>query len=249
MSETLHLEGDLFIEVFTNNLSGGVIGPIDVSSLEVKPDSEKISIPSKRKGKLGQPRETYFVPKPATVTIKTSEIPPVLLAAAFMGLESPINQGAGSLTDLAVTLPPHPKWVSLGKTNLSATGLVVKEGSTPLLLGTDVEINYALGLLRATKSGAVADGGPVTISASYHAVTGSRIAGNVQPEVKARLTLDGRSLIGGEAIILTIPRASLAPKKAVDFLSDKPIEIELEGELLALDGETAPFYVDRPVTV
>ena len=42
---------------------------------------------------------------------------------------------------------------------------------------------------------------------------------------------------------------SLAPKKAVDFLSDRPIEIELEGELLALDGEDAPFYVDRPETV
>ncbi|UNU29266.1 hypothetical protein [Aeromonas hydrophila] len=249
MSETLHLEGDLFIETFTNNASNGVIGPVDVNSLEVKPDSEKISIPSKRKGKLGQPRETYFVPKPATVSIKTSEIPPVLLAAAFMGLESPINQGAGTLADMALTLPAHPKWVNQGKSNLSATGLVVKEGSTPLMLGTDFEINYALGLLRATKTGAVADGGPVTVSASYNAVTGSRIAGNVQPEVKARLLLDGRSIIGGEAIKLTIPRASLAPKKAVDFLSDKPIEIELEGELLALDGESAPFYVDRPETV
>ncbi|MNS33897.1 hypothetical protein D3C72_660170 [compost metagenome] len=121
---------------------------------------------------------------------------------------------------MALTLPAHPKWVSLGKTNLSATGLVVKEGATALVLGTDFEINYALGLLRAT-----------------NAVTGSRIAGNVHPEVKAKLTLDGRSVIGGEAILLTVPRASLAPKKAVDFLSDKPIEIELEGELLALDGE------------
>lgn len=65
MSETLHLEGDLYIETFTNNVSNGVIGPVDVNSLEVKPDSEKISIPSKRKGKLGQARETYFVPKPA----------------------------------------------------------------------------------------------------------------------------------------------------------------------------------------
>ncbi|MFQ2387285.1 hypothetical protein ACK32P_04270 [Aeromonas dhakensis] len=249
MSETLHLEGDLYIETFTNNVSNGVIGPVDVNSLEVKPDSEKISIPSKRKHKLGQARESYFVPKPATVNIKTSEIPPVLLAAAFMGLESPINQGAGTLTDVALTLPAHPKWMSLGKTNLSATGLEVKEGSTPLVLGTDFEINYALGLLRATKAGAVVDGGPVTVSASYNAVTGSRIAGNVQPEVKARLLLDGRSIIGGEAIKLTIPRASLAPKKAVDFLSDKPIEIELEGELLALDGESAPFYVDRPQTV
>jgi len=193
------------------------------------------------------------VPKPATVTIKTSEIPLVP-----PGLESPINQGAGTLTEMALTLPAHPKWltlpahpkwVSLGKTNLSATGLVVKEGATALVLGTDFEINYALGLLRATKAGAVADGGPVTVSASYNAVTGSRIAGNVQPEVKAKLTLDGRSVIGGESIILTVPRASLAPKKAVDFLSDKPIEIELEGELLALDGESAPFYVDRPETV
>ncbi|MFQ2705200.1 hypothetical protein ACK3ZF_20155 [Aeromonas caviae] len=173
----------------------------------------------------------------------------MLLAAAFMGLESPINQGAGTLTDLPVTLLAHPKWVSLGKTNLSATGLVVKEGVTPLVLGTDFEINYALGLLRATKAGAVADGGPVTVSASYNAITGTRIAGNVQPEVKAKLTLDGRSVISGEAILLTVPRASLAPKKAVDFLSDKPIEIELEGELLALDGEDAPFYVDRPETV
>lgn len=40
-------------------------------------------------------------------------------------------------------------------------------------------------------------------------------------------------------------RASLAPKKAMSFMSDKPIEIEL----LAVDGETAPFYIDRPVTV
>lgn len=232
MSETLHLEGDLYIETFTNNVSNGVIGPVDVNSLEVKPDSEKISIPSKRKHKLGQARESYFVPKPATVNIKTSEIPPVLLAAAFMGLESPINQGAGTLTEVPVTLLAHPKWVSLGKTNLSATGLVVKEGATSLVLGTDFEINYALGLLRATKAGAVADGGPVTVSASYNAITGTRIAGNVQPEVKAKLILDGRSVIGGEAILLTVPRASLSPKKAVDFLSDKPIEIELEGELL-----------------
>ncbi len=33
-------------------------------------------------------------------------------------------------------------------------------------------------------------------------------------------------------------------------MSDKPIEVELEGELLAMEGESAPFYVDhRPVTV
>jgi hypothetical protein len=53
----------------------------------------------------------------------------------------------------------------------------------------------------------------VTVSGSYNAVTGSRIAGNVQPEVKAKLTLDGRSVIGGESVILIVPRASLAPRR------------------------------------
>ncbi|MFM5495581.1 hypothetical protein ACET9I_03255 [Aeromonas veronii] len=249
MSETLHLEGDLFIETFTNGVSAGVIGPIDVDSLEVKPDSQKISIPSKRKGQYGQARENYHIPKPAMVTIKTTEIPPVLLAAAFMGLESPINQGAGTLTDLPVVLPAWPKWAQLGKSNIAATGLAIKEGATALVVGTDIEVNYALGLVRAIKGGSVADGGSLTVSGTYNAVTGTRIAGNIQPEIKARLLLDGRSIVSGESIKLTVPRASLSPKKAVDFMSDKPIEIELEGELLAVDGETAPFYVDRPVTV
>ncbi len=84
MSETRHLEGDLYIETFTNNVSNGVIGPVDVESLEVKPDSQKISITSKRKGSYGQSRENYHIPKLAMVTInKTShtqrtELMPIL---------------------------------------------------------------------------------------------------------------------------------------------------------------------------
>ncbi|MGE6238686.1 hypothetical protein ACLHZX_16800, partial [Aeromonas media] len=78
---------------------------------------------------------------------------------------------------------------------------------------------------------------------------GTGVGGDVRAEGEGKRGLGGRGVIGGESIVLTVPRTSLAPKKAVDFLSDKPIEIELEGELLALDGETAPFYVDRPVTV
>ncbi|MFQ2652928.1 hypothetical protein ACK3ZI_17210 [Aeromonas caviae] len=40
-------------------------------------------------------------------------------------------------------------------------------------------MNYALGLLRATKAGAVADCGSVTVSASFNAITGTRFAGSV----------------------------------------------------------------------
>nr|WP_321150006.1 hypothetical protein [Aeromonas jandaei] len=133
-----------------------MIGPIDVDSLEVKPDSQKISIPSKRKGQYGQARENYHIPKPAMVTIKTTEIPPVLLAAAFMGLESPINQGAETLIDLPVVLPVWPKWAPFGKSNITSTGLAIKEGAKVLVVGTDIEVNYALGLVWAVKGSSAA---------------------------------------------------------------------------------------------
>ncbi len=62
-------------------------------------------------------------------------------------------------------------------------------------------------------------------------------------ELAAKVTCVGWT-IGGEAVLLTVPRASQAPKKAVDFLSDEPIEIELEGGLLALDGEARRFSAE-----
>lgn len=249
MSDTIHLSGDFYLEPFVNGVPGGIIGPIDVDSLEIKPDSNKVSIPSKRRKQYGNPRKTYFTAKAATVTIKTTEIPPVLLAAAFMADATTINQGSGTLTDAAYTVPAYPKWISLGKTNLASTGLTVNEGATPLVLGTDFEINYALGLLRAKSGGALADGGAVTVSATYNAVTGTRYNGNIKPDVKAKLLLDGESLIDGKKTILNVPMASLSPKNGVDFMSDKPIEVTLEGELLIVDGETAPFYVEQPETV
>ncbi len=249
MSDTIHLAGNFYIEPFVNDVSTGIIGPIDVDSLEIKPDSNKVSIASKRRGQYGNPRETYYTAKPAIVTIKTTEIPPVLLAAAFMASADTINQGSGSLADVAITMPAYPKWTSLGKANIASTGLTVKEGASTLVLNTDFEINYVLGLIRAKAGGALADGGAVTVSATYNAVTGTRYNGNIKPDVKAKLLLDGESLIDGKKTILKVPMASLSPKNGVDFMSDKPIEVTLEGELLIVDGEAAPFYVEQTETV
>lgn len=248
MSDTIHLSGDFYIEPFINGVSGGIIGPIDVDSLEVKPDSNKVSIPSKRRKQYGQARETYFTPKPATISIKTSEIPPVLLASAFMAEVADINQGSGTLTNLAIALPAYPKWVSLTKTNIAAAALAVKLGATSLVLGTDFEINYSLGLIRAKAGSQVAEGGAITVSATYNAVTGIRYNGNIKPETRAKLILDGESLVDGKRVILKVPMASLSPKSGVDFMSDKPMEITLEGELLIMSGETAPYYVDQLTT-
>lgn len=248
MSETtFHFAGDLYIQPYVNGVLGGMIGPIDAESLEIKPDAKKNTIQSKAKATAGQARITYYTPQPATLSIKTSDIPPTMLAAAFMGNEVTVNQGAGTLTDVAITLPPSPKWVSIGKSNIAQAALVVKEGATALA-ATDYEVNYALGLIRATAGGTVKEGGAVTISGTYNAITGSRIEGNLTPAIDAKLLLDGKNVIDGSPVKVSVPKASLSPKNGVDFLSEKAIEITLEGELMVVTGETAPFYVDQLAT-
>ncbi|MEN9531360.1 MAG: hypothetical protein RIQ83_584 [Pseudomonadota bacterium] len=48
--------------------------------------------------------------------------------------------------------------------------------------------------------------------------------------------MTGHCVVSFGEFKLTLPRANLSPKKALDFLSDKLIEFEL----LVVDGETAP---------
>lgn len=55
--------------------------------------------------------------------------------------------------------------------------------------------------------------------------------------------------MASSALAMSRSNASLVPKKAEVFLSDKAIEFELEEKMLALDSDNAPFYVDRPTTV
>ena len=90
-----------------------------------------------------------------------------------------INQGSGALADVNITLPAYPKWVDLGKTNIASTGLTVTKDAAALTLNTDFEINYALGMIRAAANGSVKDGGAVVVSATYNAVTGTRMNGIV----------------------------------------------------------------------
>ena len=70
MSETtFHFAGDLYIRPYVNGVLGGMIGPIDAESLEIKPDAKKNTIQSKAKATAGQARKTYYTPQPATISI------------------------------------------------------------------------------------------------------------------------------------------------------------------------------------
>lgn len=244
VSPALHFSGKVFLDIG----GAGLIGPIDVTSLQIKPDADKRTLTSKQNGQYGNARVTYYLGKPAQITIKTTDIPPTMLAPAFMGTQVAINQASGSLTDEAVTLPAYPGWAKLSKGNLSSTGLSVKKTSTALP-ETDYEVDYALGLIRASASGSLKDGGDISVTATYNAISGTRIRGNVKPFVTASLLMDGVNLVDDRAMHLEIPSCTLSPSGELDFLSENAIEVTLSGELQVKAGEDAAFYVDFPEPV
>lgn len=69
-----------------------------------------------------------------------------------------------------------------------------------------------------------------------HSCDISLIVGNILQEVKVRCCWVGAACLAASQSSWP-PRASLSPKKAVDFLSDKPIEIELVGTRVLFNVE------------
>jgi hypothetical protein len=114
-----------------------------------------------------------------------------------------------------------------------------------LALGTDVEMNYAAGLIRALPDGAMAAGGDITITATYLAVTGTRIKGGVRSQLKAKIKLDGTNLTNGKSIKLDIPQASLSPTSEIDFMASEFVSGSLGGTINLVQGKAEPFTYDE----
>ncbi len=242
----LLLSGDIYLDLLdASNKSTGLIGPINTTKFTIKSEAETKSRTSKKKASYGQSLDTVTLPKPVAVDFEFDDQPSELIAALLMGESSALNTGAGSLTDKAITLPANNLWADIGFNNIEATGLVVKDGATPLVLGTDFEVNYAAGLIRALPSGAVAAGKAVTITATYLAVSGTRIKGGVRSQLKARIKLDGTNLTNGKSVKLNIPQASLSPTSEIDFMASEFVSGALGGTIDLVSGATEPFTYDE----
>jgi len=242
----LLLAGDVYIDLLdSTNQSTGLIGPINTQKLTIKNEAESKSRTSKKKGSYGQSLDTVTIPKPVEIEMEFDDQPSELIAALLMGESVALNTGAGSLTDADITLPANNLWADIGKHNIEEAGLVVKQGATVLTLGTDYEINYAAGLIRALSGGAVAAGGAVTISCTYLATSGTRIKGGVRSQLKARIKVDGKNLANGKNVKLDIPQASLSPTSEIDFMASEFVSGSLGGTINLVPGATEPFTYDE----
>lgn len=243
-------EGDLLMDVFdpdTGTWWNAWQEAGEASEFAIQPKSDTKTAESRGRGRRGQVIASVSLAKPTEISITLGSANIETLRSAFMGKIVDINQASGTLTAQAVTAKVG-KWVELGVRNLAATGLSVtnSDATTTYDLGTDFEINYRLGMIRALAAGDIADAASIKVTASYNAVDGSAIRGGTRTQIRTRLKLDGINLVDGSDAECEVYEAVLTTESAFDFLSENFADVKLKGTLVTPPDKTEPFIVRLP---
>lgn len=238
----LLVAGNFFVDrLNAQGQSTGIVGPINTTRLAINNPTDEVVRQSRKKATYGQAASVVKIARPVEVEWGFDEVPAEIMAMALMGDASVVNTGSGNLTDAAITLPVDQRWVSLGQKNFATDGFVVQKESTAIALGTDYEVNYALGLIRAVKGGAVEAGGAVTVTAQYNALSGTLIKGGIKSQVRARIYGEGTNLENGKPIQLEIFDASLASNEAIDFAAAEFVSATMTGKAQLVTGKDSPY--------
>lgn len=239
--------GDLYIDRYDPSTGQkiGRMGPYEVVKFEIKPNTELKELPSKGRSTYGQVIESVAIAKPADFSVTFGEVNREGLTLALLGTQTAINQGAGNITD-EVTTAKLGKWVSLSKCNFASAGFTIKDsaGTDTYVLGTDYEVNYRMGMFRAMVGGSITEGQSLKAAGLYNAITGAKISGATQPQVRAELVLDGINFADQLPIIVTVWEGVISPDTAFDFLGDSFGTIPLKGRLKTPSGKAEPFTVE-----
>ena len=227
--------GEIYFDRLTSaGASQGYNAIGNALQFELSPDAEMKELESRNPANYGQAIAAVTIPKSTKLKFKFSDFDATALEMALMGTSSAINQSAQTVTDKTVTAK-EGKYVEIGHRNLASAGLVVKNqaGTTTYVLGTDYEVNYALGMLKALKGGQIVDGSTVKVSCQAQAYTGKSIAVGAETIIKANIKLDGKNLVDGRRCVVTANQCVFKPVGSIDFLKNDFGEIELEGTVVS----------------
>lgn len=237
--------GDVYFDRFSDaGASTGLVLLGNTNKLEVQESSDLKERISRQRDTFGAALDSVYIKKPTTLSLGNNEFNKDNLAMALLGSVAPLNVGAGSLTD-EVLAAKTSKFVQLSKGNLTDGSVVVTNSAatTTYVLGTDYEVHYRLGMIKALEDGAITDGQSLKVDADYGAVSGNEVLGGVQPTIRGRLLLDGKNLANGQRVQLEIYSAVLSPTSAVDFAADDFSNLELAGQIVVPEGYTEGYKV------
>lgn len=233
--------GDLYAALIASDGSiGGYIDFGNTTKLGIQPASEIKEQKSKKRDSYGQVLETVALQDTATLSAILETVNRVGLRYAFMGEDAAYSQTSGTVTDEA-TIAKLDGWVRLASEEVSSFVLTNTGATVTYVLGTDYLLNARLGMYKAIVGGAITDGQALLADYSKAAFTGAAIRGNVKPQIRARLLLDGKNLVDDSIGILEVWEGVLSTSSEFDWFSDDWNTVELQGRLKTPAGKTEPF--------
>lgn len=236
--------GDIYIERIVAGVPQGLKGPYYADKFEIKPNVEKKDNESKGRNDYGQVLESVAIQRPADFTLDLKEVNRESMTLALLGTAAAITQASGSLADQAV-VAKLGSWVPVSKEALGASITVEHSSGSPAYVeGEDYLLNRPLGMIKALEGGDITDGQTIHVSGTYAAISGTRIRGATNTDLRCRIVFDGINQADGLPVIVNCHEAIIAADSAFDFLADDFNVVSLPGTLKTPVGKTEPFTID-----
>lgn len=242
--------GDVFIERYDADTLQYLppAGPYESTKFQIKATTKLEEMTGRGRATYGQILESVAIPQPTEFEIAVAEVNRESLALAVLGTVASYTQASSTATDEAVTIPALGSWAKLAKHSLVAASVTVtNSGATVTYVeGTDYEINYSMGWIRGLAGGAIAAAQSVKVDYGASLVSGSRIRGVTQAQLRAKFHFDGVNMADGSRCVVECYEAVISSSAAFDFLSAKFNEVPLTGRLKTPVGKTEPFEIRLP---
>jgi len=239
--------GDLYINRIVGGVAQGWVGPYEASKFEIKPNVELKELTSRGKASYGQVIESVALAQPSDFNVELPEVNKDSLALALLGTNTTITQNSGTVTDEVVTAKLGI-WVPLTKAKVSTVVVTNSAASTTYVSGTDYIVNTELGWIKALADGAITADQSLKVDFAHAAISGTKIAGATNADVRAKFMLDGKNQADGLPCIVNVYEGVIAADSAFDFLSNDFNTVSLPGRMKTPTGFTEPFTVDLRTT-
>lgn len=237
-------EGDLYMQRILGGVLQPAAGPLEGTKFSIQPQVDSQSMLSRGRGTYGQAIETVNVPKETSFSVLLAEGNPDVLNLGLMGTLSALTVATGTMTAEPITAVLD-YWVKLTKQNITGSLTVTDTSATTTYVeGVDYLVNRQLGWIKALSTGDILDAEALKVTGASAAITGQRISGATQTDLRARFTLNGRNLVDQKDCIVTVWEAVIAPDQEQDFLSGNFMTTSLSGTLKTPSGYAEPFLVD-----
>lgn len=235
--------GDVYLQPYlTGGLMGKLVDAGNTTKFVIKPNSDIKQQISKKRATYGNPLTTVALQRPADVSMTLETVNRANLRLSFMGEDAAYTQASATVTAEA-TIAKLDGWVQLAKEELGPT-VVLKKATVAIgVENTDYEVNRRLGMYRVLSTNGVGlvEDDALTVDYTALAFTGAAIRGNVLPQIRAFVLLDGLNKADDSLGVLRAWEAVLSPTSEFDWFKDDFNTIDLAGTLNVPTGRTEPF--------